>query len=151
MTGDASPDEPEAVRCVFVYGTLRPGECNWHHLEGLAERTEPARLPGHRLYELEYPCAVGVAEAEAPADDAFVIGDLVWLLTTTLAQSLTHLDWFEDFRADDPDHSLYTRERCTVIVESGAQITSWVYVAGRPQLDRLTAEHEIPGGEWAGS
>ncbi|MBI2704349.1 MAG: gamma-glutamylcyclotransferase [Actinobacteria bacterium] len=134
-----------------MYGTLRPGQSNWHHLARFAARSEPALLPGHRLYALEYPCAVGVASSGANdelTDTAAVTGDLVWLHPATHAEAVAHLDWFEDYRADDLDGSLYLREPAPVLTASGEQVVCWVYVAGAPQRARLRPEHEIAGGEW---
>lgn len=141
------------VPAVFVYGTLRPGERNWHHLEPFAARTEPATLPDHRLYLLEYPCAVGIASTDVnmsltSGERAAVAGDLVWLRPTDRDRAVAHLDWFEDFRADDPDGSLYVRELAAVLTASIPRVACWVYLAGTAQRERLRPDDEIAGGEW---
>jgi gamma-glutamylcyclotransferase (GGCT)/AIG2-like uncharacterized protein YtfP len=146
----AAARTPDAV---FVYGTLRPGERNWGpHLARFSLRTEPAVLPGHRLYALEYPCAVGAVEAAPaatrPGEPAGVRGDVVWLDPDRLTEALAHLDWFEDCRPDDPDRALYVREAHEVVTASGQRVISWVYVAGPPQRERLQPHHELPTGEW---
>lgn len=135
-------------RPVFVYGTLRPSSSNWSQLAPFATGTTSATLPGFRLYVLEYPCAVGASEGD---DGAAVRGDVVWLDEQRHDDALASLDWFEGFRADDPDGSLYIRTTCTVTLDgSNDRVEAWVYLAGPPMRHRLRPDHEIAGGDWLG-
>lgn len=138
-------------RPVFVYGTLRPGQVNWTQLAPVAARVEPATLPGHRLYALEYPCAVGVG-ADEHSHGTSVRGELIWIEPVQYDMTMTALDWYEDVRDDDPGNSLYVRiARPAVVDSTGERVECWVYVAGLPLAHRLQPEHEITTGEWLGT
>jgi gamma-glutamylcyclotransferase (GGCT)/AIG2-like uncharacterized protein YtfP len=133
---------------VFVYGTLRPAQVNWPHLAPWAVRTEPARLPGHRLYALEYPCAVAADAATGRAIPA-VLGDLVWLREDRYAEALEALDEFEGVHAD-ATRSLYVRARLTVVTPTAPPRLAWAYLAGTVLRARLRPELELRSGEWSG-
>lgn len=73
---------------LFVYGSLKRGEHNQHHLGPAAAFVGPARtVPGYRLYNL------GTYPGMVPADDDLVgVTGEVWSIP---AAQLPHLDAFE--------------------------------------------------------
>jgi gamma-glutamylaminecyclotransferase len=113
---------------LFVYGTLKRGCCNHHHLAGQTF-VGPARTrPGYTLYDLGgYP---GIAAA---ADQDGVVGE-VWSVDPAARQ---RLDIFEGV-----PEGLYRRESLPLQPPFAAQaVEAYVPtlpVAGRP----------LVGGEW---
>ncbi|HET9381741.1 MAG TPA: gamma-glutamylcyclotransferase family protein [Streptomyces sp.] len=129
----------------FVYGTLRPGECN--HDAFLRDRThavEPARLTGAVLYEGPgYPYAV-----EEPGGRT-VHGDLVTARPEAYDELLLALDELEEYVPGDP-RSLYVRvAREVTRTAAPGTVRAWVYVAAPAVTARLRA-HGTPvaGGDW---
>ena len=125
---------------LFVYGTLRGG------LEptGVAGRLHGARhlgdatLPG-ALYDLgDYPGAI-----PDPETHARVHGELIELADA--ADAFAWLDRYEGIDPDDPEGSLFRRERGRVLLAGGEPLDCWVYVYRGPVADRP----RIAGGDWA--
>jgi gamma-glutamylcyclotransferase (GGCT)/AIG2-like uncharacterized protein YtfP len=100
--------------CIFVYGTLLPGEPRWPILEPLAAKGahRPAVVPG-ALYDtgLGYPCADFTAEGHIP-------GLIVSFAEGMAERALQILD-----RVEGTDYSLYER----VLVTSVEGDTAWSY------------------------
>lgn len=137
----AAPDAP--LTCVFVYGTLMPGERNAHVAQrGGAFSARPARLSGFRLFHLwpeNYP---GVTRGQA---SDVVQGHVLTYQPSDWKRALPFLDALEGLHETPP---LYTREKVQVQDDGGTWTETWVYVYARPQ--RLTAPgvQVIESGDW---
>ncbi len=111
---------------VFFYGTLmtpfnRPGR----------QRVNPKlRYSGRgtinaALFDL------GIYPAAVPTND----GGRVWgevYETTDLVAVLSALDEIEGYRANEPEHSLYTRALTEVTLQDGQVQNAWVYFYNAP-------------------
>ncbi|MFF9864008.1 gamma-glutamylcyclotransferase family protein [Streptomyces sp. NPDC013953] len=125
----------------FVYGTLRPGECNHAlFLHGRTASEEPARLPGALLRDGPgYPYAV------RGAGGGGVLGELVTAAPGRYDALLSVLDRLEEYYGPGHPLNLYEREACDVVrVRDGVTVRAWVYVAA------AAAEPGAPiaGGDW---
>ena len=110
---------------IFVYGTLKHGCKNHHHLAGQIYVGEARTVPGFRLYHLgSYPGMVA-----DPTDLEGVIGEL-WDVD---AAALTHLDEFEGVY-----EGIYIRELVRIeSPDTRDQIYTYLYarpVAGLPVI-----------------
>jgi gamma-glutamylcyclotransferase (GGCT)/AIG2-like uncharacterized protein YtfP len=110
---------------LFIYGTLHPDRAPSEIAEA-ARRLKPIGRGTirARLYNLgEYP---GVILDETAPDtvtgEVFLVPD---------AATLARLDWYEDFRPDDPANSLFLRTKTAVTFNDGSRETCWVYVYNR--------------------
>ncbi|MFJ2769718.1 gamma-glutamylcyclotransferase family protein [Streptomyces sp. NPDC087300] len=141
-----SPQGAAARLPFFVYGTLRPGECNHAALlTGRVAREDPALLPDAVLYEGPgYPYAVEQPQAGP------IYGELVTALPSAHARLLVALDLLEEYAPGDP-RNLYERvAREVTRTADGAPVRAWVYVAAPRVATRLrTAGTVIEGGDWA--
>ena len=140
----------DGPRPVFVYGTLRPGAENWEpFLAGRAVHDEPGRLPGHVLFELEYPVVVEHTSAPAGAGEPpVVIGHSVHVAPDHHDRLLERLDWLEGHLPHDPGRSLYVRVRRDVERAGGEPVECWVYLAGPELQARVVGREPVPGGDW---
>ncbi len=115
---------------LFVYGTLRPGEVRWHHLEPfVVGEGVPATVPG-QLFDtgLEYPAAM--------FDRAGTIhGRVYQLAAATLDAALAHLD-----EVEGAVRGLYHR----VVVGTSDGEQAWAYQCGD---ERLLVRH-LEHGDW---
>lgn len=119
---------------VFVYGTLRPGESRWHHLEPYVLDEGVADVVAGHLYDTGqgYPAALFAADdATAPT----IVGRTFGLLTMSLPQALEHLDEVEGAVL-----GLYRR----MVVTTRAGIRAWAYEYGGG-LDLVPIE----SGDWS--
>lgn len=125
---------------VFVYGTLKPGMGNAHVATGTAapRLVVPARLEGHRLYDLGPFPAIEAAAAEAP-----VRGFLYDYDPHDWPAVLARLDALEGY-APGRDGNLYNRVQVEVRTEDGRAVTAWTYVFARP-LDGYAL---VASGDW---
>jgi gamma-glutamylcyclotransferase (GGCT)/AIG2-like uncharacterized protein YtfP len=121
-----------AVEHLFVYGTLRPGEVRWHHLEpfvvGDGVDTSTAGVlfdTGHGYPAAVFGDAIGAA---AP-----ILGRAYRL--TDIANALALLD-----EVESAVEGLYTR----VVVRVAAGFDAWAYQCGDPAL----MQRPISGGDW---
>lgn len=110
---------------LFVYGTLKRGCKNHHHIAGQTYLGEARTLPGYRLHDLgAYPGMI-----VAPDDTEGITGEL-W---TVDAAALLHLDDFEGIH-----EGLYRREAVHLLApydQLGAH--TYIYArdtAGRPAI-----------------
>ncbi|GHF06033.1 gamma-glutamylcyclotransferase [Streptomyces morookaense] len=142
---DVTPQDHRQLP-VFVYGTLRPGQCNHDlFLRGRTTAVRPARLHGAVLYEGPgYPYAVA-----DPAGD--VLGEIITLAPADYRHVLAALDVLENHMPGDPA-SLYDRvEREVRLTGSGEAVRAWVYLAADRVARRLRASGTtVPGGSWPG-
>jgi gamma-glutamylcyclotransferase (GGCT)/AIG2-like uncharacterized protein YtfP len=118
---------------VFVYGTLKRGECN-HHWLGGATRLGRRRLAGVHLHDLgPYPKAVRAEAASAdPPDPTTCLHGELYLVEDC---GLARLDRLEDIPHD------YERHR--VRLTDGA--FAWAYL-GRPE--QVGGLPRVPFGDW---
>lgn len=116
---------------LFVYGSLLPGQSNWHWLEPwVTDHGEPATVPGD-LFDTGHGWPAAVF-GDGPAT---VVGRVFTLRPETCTEALRVLDEFEDV----PTGKYARIEVCT---DRG--VTAWAYHAmGSPRLDR------VPSGDWA--
>ncbi|MCF3125629.1 gamma-glutamylcyclotransferase [Streptomyces arenae] len=129
----------------FVYGTLRPGECNHAaHLAGRVAAEEPALLRGAVLYDGPgYPYLV-----EDPGAGP-VRGELVTALPTAYDRLLVALDLLEEYVPGDP-RNLYERVVRDVVRPGGTAVRAWVYVAAPRVAAGLRSSGAVIGhGDWA--
>lgn len=111
---------------LFVYGTLMK-KCKrneWSNfLQKNARYIGEARIKGD-LYKVDfYP---GLVKSESVVHgEVYEIKDRSYVFH--------YLDQYEDFNAENPEHSLYLRERSEVVLEkSGEKKEAWVYYYNRP-------------------
>ncbi|MEQ1699088.1 MAG: gamma-glutamylcyclotransferase family protein [Ilumatobacteraceae bacterium] len=117
---------------LFVYGTLRPGEVRWHHLEPyvVAEVVAVDTATAGELYdtELDYPAAMfGGADR--------ILGRVYELRADRMAEGLAHLDEVESAVRGD-------YRRVVITTESGH--TAWAYQCGEEAL----LVRRITSGDW---
>ena len=132
--------------CLFVYGTLRPGEGNHWRLAPHAARTEAAQMDGVAMFDL----GVDPWPYAAASPDARISGDVVWISDDVDAHTLlSELDTYEVCDLEDPANSLYTRvTRPARLVASGELVEAWIYLAQGDTLQSLTEEFRVPSGDW---
>ncbi len=134
---------------IFVYGTLRHGQGNYHWaLEGRTQAEYPAVLTGHAIY----PAAHGGFPYLTEADPhSAVLGELMVIHPHCYAQVLANLDRLEGYRPHAAD-SHYQRVRRQVTYRhphSGQHLAvAWAYLAGPEAAARLAAAQPIPHGDW---
>lgn len=138
----------------FVYGTLLPGQPNYHLWAKAIRTEEPAILPGGRLYDMaqlglgQYPMVV----EEVQVGDEYIVGGK-WQVVGVLVEVeaayyetvLRTLDVLEDYRPLQPEQSFYRRVRRIVTLHNGRQRVAWVYV-GRAAI--VAGLEPIRGGNW---
>ena len=125
--------EPIAV---FVYGTLRVGECNFPVAQWAGwVASEPAVLEGFVLYDLPYGYPAIVRGAGR------VYGEVQYY--RDLERALEHLDALEDVGTE------YVRLRVEVQARSG-RVSAWVYAYPSPDAVRAAGGRPVPSGRWAG-
>ena len=115
---------------LFVYGTLRPGEVRWHHLEPfVVGQGVVATVPG-ALYDtgLDYPAAVF-------GGPSLIHGRVYELAVARLDDALAHLDAVEGAVG-----GLYHR----VAVAPSVGGTAWAYECG----DAALLATSIASGDW---
>lgn len=114
---------------LFVYGTLRPGEVRWQHLEPFVVGDGLDTEVAGEVYDtgLDYPAA--------QFGGGSTIKGRVYRLTR-LDEALAHLDMVEG-----AVRGLY--RRVEVITSSGH--TAWAYECGDPEL----LVRRLPTGDWA--
>lgn len=115
---------------LFVYGTLRPGEVRWHHLEPFVMGDGvPATVAGH-LFDtgLEYPAAMFHR-------DGVIHGRVYELAPDRMEAALEHLD-----EVEGAVRGLYHR----VVVEPSSGHRAWAYECGEEALLARRLDH----GDW---
>jgi gamma-glutamylcyclotransferase (GGCT)/AIG2-like uncharacterized protein YtfP len=119
------------VNRLFVYGSLMPGQPNWHVLSRLVvDEGQPATVPG----EL-YDTGEGWPAAVFSHVEARVVGRVVVLLDDPTDEVWRVLDEFEDVPTG-------RYARIEVVTDDGA--VAWAYHAtGSPRLER------VESGDWA--
>ena len=108
---------------LYVFGTLRRGECNHHFLSGAYERLRPARLTG-------FTNVVPLMIARQPG--SVVIGELYDLTPSTYSQCLQRCDQLEEIPAGETIGREYRRIPVRVLTDGG-EVIAWAYV--RPDVE----------------
>lgn len=135
---------------VFVYGTLRPGQGNYHLMSNAAVDSTQATLTGHAIYGAHrgFPYA---AEHEDPT--SVTVGDIVWLSDTNAGvQARYNMDGLEGFNSDFPSSSHYERVlRDVTFTGPDGQpqtVKAWTYMARGSARRQLREEDRIADGDW---
>jgi gamma-glutamylcyclotransferase (GGCT)/AIG2-like uncharacterized protein YtfP len=111
---------------IFVYGTLRKGECRHYLLED-SQFIGYAKAKGFLLYNIgAFP---GMVEGSGE-----VVGEVYEIHESLLEK----LDWVEGV----PD--LFCRELIEVTLENGQTISAYAYIYNRKIDNKLL----IPSGDW---
>lgn len=145
---DAEPLPPSALdvgpRTLFVYGTLRQGECRAEALgDPDPQPIVAACVPGRLWHTLDdYPVWTPLAAAEAGAPGApQVRGELV---TWAAPPPWERLDAVEEFHGFGSEASLFVRTLVRATDDAGRAHLAWAYLAG-PAVQR---DRPIPSGDW---
>ncbi|MFD9220486.1 gamma-glutamylcyclotransferase family protein [Streptomyces sp. NPDC060064] len=138
---------PGAELPFFVYGTLRPGECNHDlFLHGRTAAEEPALLTDAVLYE-----GPGYPYALLDAGGGTVAGEVVTAAPGEYGELLAVLDRLEEYVAPGHPRNLYERVARDVVRPDGTAVRAWVYLAAPGLARELRAKGtRIRGGNWCG-
>ncbi len=126
-------DSPDAIRHLFVYGTLQPGESRWHELakfvHGEGVRTT---VPG-MVYDtgLDYPAA----KFSPATPDDLIQGRVYEFDDAQREAALARLDVVEG-----AERGMYQR----VVVRTAAGTQAWAYECGDDSL----LLRRLPDGDW---
>lgn len=127
---------------IFVYGTLLPGEANFHQIATMVAGREAARTRG-RLFHLPlgYPALM-------EAEEGWVQGELL-RFNEPIEKVLDVCDRIEGYQPDDEESSLFIRVAKQVEPEGGASKEAWCYIVG-PALpeESLREGQEVDDGDW---
>lgn len=123
------------MNLLFVYGTLLPGQANWHVLAPYVADEGWADAAAGDLFDtgLGWPAAVFADRAGQPVGR--VVGRVVMLADATLDVALAALDEFEGIH-----EGAYRR---IAITTDGGHL-AWAYHSGEPGESPAVAE-----GDWA--
>jgi gamma-glutamylcyclotransferase (GGCT)/AIG2-like uncharacterized protein YtfP len=103
---------------LFVFGTLRRGECNHRYLDGFYDRMLPAVLPGYtRVARLMIDVC----------DGAEVIGELYFLTAARYEKTLAGCDQLEEIPPGTLIGHEYERRFVRVSTSEG-DYNAWAYV-----------------------
>ena len=108
---------------LFVFGTLRRGECNHHLLAGTFDRVQSARL-------FDFARVETLMIARQP--NSVVVGELFDLTPSTYSLTLQGCDHLEEIPVGKLIGSEYRRIPVRVSTSSG-EIVAWAYV--RPDVE----------------
>ncbi len=114
---------------LFVYGTLRPGESNQHFLAAIAGKWMSASIRG-----VHFPNGYGATEGYpviAPTQLGQPIAGMILEAQFTQKQWQT-LDEFES--------TAYERVLSRVVADNGEELSAFVYVLNRADLEQLALE-----------
>lgn len=108
---------------LFVFGTLRRGECNHRYLAGAYDRVLPARLLGFARVD---PLMI------ARETDSVVDGELFFLTAATYKSTLHGCDRLEELPTNGLIGQEYRRIAVRVQIGSG-EVIAWAYA--RPDTE----------------
>ncbi len=129
---------------VFVYGTLRKGDCRFVILEGCECLHEEAFVDGFEM--LNFGSFPGIVPGAGR-----IVGEIYEIDDELLAQ----LDRIEGYREDDPKNSLYIRQKVDAFYAdggsipgpdgSGGEVLTYVF---NERPGRLQHREVITSGDW---
>jgi len=105
---------------LFVYGTLAPGEANYHLMDGMRGTWQRARVKGRRG-QCEWGPYKGYPAFYAEKTDEFVDGQV--FSSTDLPDHWDRLDAFEG--------EAYPRVTIKAVLEDGTEIATQIYATIR--------------------
>jgi gamma-glutamylaminecyclotransferase len=107
---------------VFVYGTLRKGQCNHRYFLDLSKFLGMAKTKKHyALYSDTVPFLSLTRTVSQVTGEVYAVDDV----------TLLNLDRLEGH----PD--AYKREQAQVILQDGAEISAWIYFCDTPRGDLI--------------
>ncbi len=127
--------ETEETHKIFVYGTLR--ERNNKH-QSTSKRTIGTILG--RMFDVAGGAYPGIRIDPDLSKNYIIHGEILEDISTSQLEST---DRYEGCVLDEPEHSLYIRERIPVTTEKGIE-ECWVYIFNRS----IDGQPEIVHGEW---
>ncbi len=134
----ADATSPHEQLPLFVYGTLRPGEANFHHyLQHRTSKIQAARVRG-RLYWIPRGNYPYLTEGE---DQVF--GEVVWVKPEVWTSVLKAIDRLEEYDPDDEASSWYLRRIVVTRLTDNSTLRCWTYLWNRPRQGTL-----IMSGDW---
>lgn len=124
---------------VFVYGTLRKGEPNYHWIRVYAKKTQSAWVRGW-LFDLgPYPAMI--------EGRGWVKGELVEL--QGCENTLKKMDELEGYYGPGSPQNLYERIETLAWTEEGEKVNCFIYVFPRErQKELILLDRLLPGGDW---
>ena len=108
---------------LFVFGTLRRGQCNHHYLQGRYSRMTPAVLHG---YGKRHPLMI------VPRVGSSVPGELYEIRPDAWNQTIRGWDDLEGIGPGSERGTEYHRKKVTVVTPAG-EVTAWAYVESTPE------------------
>jgi gamma-glutamylcyclotransferase (GGCT)/AIG2-like uncharacterized protein YtfP len=122
---------------VFFYGTLMAG-FDRRRRAGIDSKLSYVGRGAIRaaLFDL------GIYPAAVPAPDGLVWGEVYTMADADTV--LAALDDIEGYRTEDPDKSLYSRQKTDVRLPDGSMARAWVYFYNAP----LGQAPRIPSGDY---
>ena len=116
---------------LFVYGTLLPDRAPYEIADIVKDfkRLGRGTIQG-KLYNLgAYPGVVlDTRSKERIEGDIFVL--------PPSPEALACLDEYEEYRPNDPERSLFTRQRVQVTFQNGSRLLCWIYVYNKNHRGR---------------
>jgi gamma-glutamylcyclotransferase (GGCT)/AIG2-like uncharacterized protein YtfP len=127
---------------VFVYGTLKPGECNYQrYCQGAVIQAQPAIAYG-QLFQLPmgYPAMI--------AGEGVVEGVILSFSNPSI---LTVLDQLEDYHPQrPPEQNEYQRQQIQTYTLAHQPLQQvWAYLMTVESLQRFSGVVLIPSGCWS--
>lgn len=145
--GPSDPDSGipyETQLPCFVYGTLRPGHGNYHHiLRGHTQNEETGSLDGMTMWSNgSFPY---VAETD---DGGTVTGTLIDISSDDWHTVSRNLDALEGF-SPDRARNHYVRTVRNITLADGTATQAWVYLAGMTGPEGLDNNYpRVTTGDW---
>ena len=121
---------------VFVYGTLRQGECRFGILSLVGVLHEQAELKGFDLLSVYGGAFPGLVPGKGT-----VQGEI------HVFKTLAELDRIEGFSQTSPEHSLYLRETVIVSTPEG-KMEAITYVFNEDPNTARRSHRRIESGDW---
>lgn len=129
------------ISSVFVYGTLKTGQCREKHWPIRPQLIVKAWIEAELYDTGPYP-AIGVGHD-------LVAGELWMFLPSEIASVLSALDEVEGYRENAPDSNLYLREAIQCVTVHGERADAYAYVYARTHefsgFRRLLPVHDFAG------
>ena len=111
---------------LFVYGTLHPDKAPSEIAE-VVRRFQPigeGTVRGHLYRFDEYPAMVLDRKGHPVSGQVFSIPEN--------SNALKQLDAYEEYHPEDPQDSLFIRQKTKVTLKNGRQAQCWIYVYNKP-------------------